>query len=1352
VVLTYSVIPTVTASAATSVGSTTATLNGNITADGGAAITDSGFYYSTTSSGELSGTMVSAFTAGQDTGAYSSSISSLTGGTTYYYKAYAVNANGTSYSSETSFSTIGATPPVLTAAGSATVDAPFTITFTDNSTWRGDITGVYVNGTKLTAGYSVSAGQITFTPSASSPANLLQTAATVTIAINSTSFSQDTVSQTIGAGVPAQLVITTQPTAPATDGGALAAQPVVAIEDQYGNPTGGGDTVTAAAVQNTWTLGGTLNVTASSGGVAIFAGLSASDTSAGALNGATIQFSSGAFSVTSAGFNIPAPVIAVWNFENNSIAVNNSPTPSTGTGTASAIGMDSYPTPNVGVTTCDVLQGATGDTGANGIADLTKTWRVRAQAGANGAANGWSSAAPIGAQGAVFTASTVGYNNISVNFDWCLTAAGEANMMLQYTTDGSTWTTVPITIPAAESSSGISSIQNTTSPNTVNGYYVTCNTNITGIIGGANWYTNLSASLPAGAAGSPNFGIRIVNASTGADCVNTTNSPLNNSSGNWRFDNVVITGIPDGPPGPPLTPANNITVNSNSFTITFPSGYSAWLSNLTNITANSYSLPINSSTTNATSITFTMAASSIFQTNGNFTITVGATGYLPDQTVQPIAAGVASQVGIVTQPAGPTGSGGTLVTNPVVGFLDQYGNVTTNGAFGTVTAYPVGSSWLFNTNSGTNVLVVATNGTATFTNLAAINAGSSLLSSAQIHFVSSIGSYSTLNSATFTIPAPPTIGFSATNLAVFQEDVASANSTFSILEVNPVSSSVVNTFPVPATGTNALRTTSAATTGRMALSADGTLVCFTGFETQDGSLVTTPDVTQVTNRGAGTLDAGGNFTLQTSYTGAAANQTRSATTLDNQTWWMGDKGGIYTNTTTGPVVNVAGNNVRSMKTFGGTVYFMQQASGKVVASPISFINPYDSSSSISLGFTFNEPGSPYFESNNLDFYMVQSGQNGSMYDTIYYINGTAAGGISSNPGGITKFYFDGTMNGLSPHFTEVTGSPAVANNLSGDGLCVRTNATTGGFDLFFTTGTGGVAGNSLVMVHDSGDLTHLTLGTPVTNYTASANATLKGVELAPITLVTNIALSSTASTIGVGGTTNLAGLVQILPVNAANQTVTWNSDNIAVATVNAISGVVTGVGTGTVHVYATTTDGSNLSATNLVTVTAPAPTTPIVQTPTTASPIFYSQTLASSTITPGTFTNAAGAAVGISSYGFVNPAIAPNAGSTNVQVYFVPTDTTDYLNATNTVAVTVNTAPAAQLKGAVQVSHGVFAFAFTNFTGLSFSVLATNNLAVPKSSWPVVGTAIEYPAGSGNYQYTNTSATGTNQFYIIRQP
>src|SRR5581483_9070087 len=120
-----------------------------------------------------------------------------------------------------------------------------------------------------------------------------------------------------------------------------------------------------------------------------------------------------------------AGVITAWTFENDAVAVNNSPAPSTGSGTASSIGMDKYATPNIGVTTDDVVLGATGDTGSNNNADLTNIWRIRAQAGTAGAANGWSSAAPIGSQGAQFAASTVGYSNITVSFDWYATTQGE---------------------------------------------------------------------------------------------------------------------------------------------------------------------------------------------------------------------------------------------------------------------------------------------------------------------------------------------------------------------------------------------------------------------------------------------------------------------------------------------------------------------------------------------------------------------------------------------------------------------------------------------------------------------------------------------------------------------------------------------------------------------------------------------------------------------------------------------------------------------------------------------------------------------------------------------------------------
>jgi hypothetical protein len=198
--------------------------------------------------------------------------------------------------------------------------------------------------------------------------------------------------------------------------------------------------------------------------------------------------------------------------------------------------MNVYPTPNVGVTADDVLVGKNSDTGANGVADTTNTWRIRAQAGSSGAANGWSSAAPIGTQGAVFAASTAGYNSINVSFDWYSTTQGEANLQLQYTTDGTTWNNAPITL--AGSDSGLQVLSNNGSDaNTVTGSYVSDNLLANGSPAGQGWFTALTAAInDANAANDPNFAIEMVNASTG--------TALNNNSGNWRFDNVIISGTP----------------------------------------------------------------------------------------------------------------------------------------------------------------------------------------------------------------------------------------------------------------------------------------------------------------------------------------------------------------------------------------------------------------------------------------------------------------------------------------------------------------------------------------------------------------------------------------------------------------------------------------------------------------------------------------------------------------------------------------------------------------------------------------------------------------------------------------
>jgi hypothetical protein len=68
------------------------------------------------------------------------------------------------------------------------------------------------------------------------------------------------------------------------------------------------------------------------------------------------------------------------------------------------------------------------------------------------------------------------------------------------------------------------------------------------------------------------------------------------------------------------------------------------------------------------------------------------------------------------------------------------------------------------------------------------------------------------------------------------------------------------------------------------------------------------------------------------------------------------------------------------------------------------------------------------------------------------------------------------------------------------------------------------------------------------------------------------------------------------------------------------------------------------------------------------------------------------------------------------------------------------------------LSSGAFQLSFTNVSGASFSVLATNDVTAPLATWPVIGHATESPAGSGTYQFTNGAPTNSMQFYMLRQP
>jgi hypothetical protein len=68
-------------------------------------------------------------------------------------------------------------------------------------------------------------------------------------------------------------------------------------------------------------------------------------------------------------------------------------------------------------------------------------------------------------------------------------------------------------------------------------------------------------------------------------------------------------------------------------------------------------------------------------------------------------------------------------------------------------------------------------------------------------------------------------------------------------------------------------------------------------------------------------------------------------------------------------------------------------------------------------------------------------------------------------------------------------------------------------------------------------------------------------------------------------------------------------------------------------------------------------------------------------------------------------------------------------------------------------TNGIFGFGFTNFAGASFTVFATTNVSLPANAWSNIGPAVETPIGSGQYRFSDSSATNfTRRFYRVRSP
>lgn len=138
--------PTVTTASPTSVSTTFATLGGNVTDDGGAAVTERGIVYSTSPNPTTDDNKAQM---GTGTGSFSQSVSGLSPGTTYYVRAYAINSEGTSYGSQQSFTTNVSVTSIVRSDPSSSITNSNEVTYQVNLS--GPVSGLSSDHFSLTS-------------------------------------------------------------------------------------------------------------------------------------------------------------------------------------------------------------------------------------------------------------------------------------------------------------------------------------------------------------------------------------------------------------------------------------------------------------------------------------------------------------------------------------------------------------------------------------------------------------------------------------------------------------------------------------------------------------------------------------------------------------------------------------------------------------------------------------------------------------------------------------------------------------------------------------------------------------------------------------------------------------------------------------------------------------------------------------------------------------------------------------------------------------------------------------------------------------------------------------------------
>ncbi len=433
-------------------------------------------------------------------------------------------------------------PPALTAAVGATLDNPFTITFTDISAWRAAITKVQFGTTTLVSGtdYTISAGQIVLTPG-----GLIKTAGTQTITVVATGYTNAIVSQAIATGAFNKLLLLL-PGETAVPGSTLG---------KTGTPTseaaGVAFNATVQAVDKYWnpvTSTNTVGITSSD----LIAVLPANKALAGGVQTFSVTLkTAGSKTVTATDITdgtkiLNSSTVTVIGGAAANIAINTGNNQSAGAGTTvpiapSVLVTDAYGNPVSGVTVTfailsggGTLTGTTQITNASGI-DTVGSWTLGAVAGTNQmtATSAGLSGSPL-----TFTATGASVSTGTITgAPFCVTGSTGASVSVPFTSIGTFASGNTYTVQLSNASGSFASPVNISTP----------------LSSTANSGT-ISATIPAGTVSGTGYRIRVV-----------ASNPSVNGTDNGVNLTVSLPTLTSFSPSCTSAPGVSVTINGSGF-------------------------------------------------------------------------------------------------------------------------------------------------------------------------------------------------------------------------------------------------------------------------------------------------------------------------------------------------------------------------------------------------------------------------------------------------------------------------------------------------------------------------------------------------------------------------------------------------------------------------------------------------------------------------------------------------------------------------------------------------------------------------------------------------------------------